>query len=63
MKCQGSCKQEVEEVCHDGYCRACHKTISWDSCLDGTWNNDVRVKNGFPAIATNLQEPIREQKP
>ena len=38
--CQGSCGKEVDEVCGDGFCRDCHKSISWESCLNGTWRTE-----------------------
>lgn len=32
------CKQPAAEVCHDGVCRSCHKSVTWDDCVTGTWN-------------------------
>jgi len=37
--CSGSCGQEVDERCPSGdHCRDCHVSLSWESCVDGTWN-------------------------
>jgi hypothetical protein len=59
--CKGSCKREVKEVCHDGYCRDCHVSITWESCLDGTWANDLRAEKGMAPIPGEPREPIREE--
>lgn len=32
-----NCGKRVKEVCGDGYCRACHKSLSFEDCVDGTW--------------------------
>lgn len=35
MECIG-CKSETDEVCQDGYCRICHKSITWEDCTTRT---------------------------
>ena len=35
MKCNG-CRTMVDEVCPDGFCRACHRSISWHDCFTRT---------------------------
>lgn len=62
MKCSGSCDQEVDEVCRDGYCRACHVSITWESCLDGTWANVLRAEKGMTPNSAETREPIRENR-
>jgi len=32
------CDKETAELCPDGVCRCCHKSVSWEDCCDGTWN-------------------------
>lgn len=36
IKCEG-CGKKVKEVCGDGYCRSCHRSIGFDECVDGSW--------------------------
>lgn len=31
------CDATVEEVCGGGYCRACHKSLTFEDCVDGSW--------------------------
>lgn len=42
------CNKEVEEVCPDGVCKGCHKSVSWEDCMDGTWNANVLLRSGYP---------------
>jgi hypothetical protein len=34
------CGETAAELCQDGYCRACHVSLSFDDCTDGTWAVD-----------------------
>jgi hypothetical protein len=41
MALAGSCNlcgKEADELCPDGNCRDCHKALSWEDCVTGTWN-------------------------
>ena len=42
------CERTVDERCPDGNCRACHQSLSWEDCCDGTWNARLAVRNGHP---------------
>jgi hypothetical protein len=33
-----SCNSRAKEFCPDGYCRSCHKSLSFEDCCDGTYN-------------------------
>jgi len=40
------CGNEADEYCHDGTCRSCHVSVSWEDCVTGTWNARMMIKNG-----------------
>ncbi len=42
-----NCGKEVKEVCGDGYCRACHVSVSFEDCVNGTWVAKNMMKVGF----------------
>jgi len=48
-KCS-SCGRDATERCKDDYCRECHVSCSWESCIDGTWANEIRAKAGLPPV-------------
>lgn len=37
-----------EDVCGDGFCRACHKSLSFEECCDGSWGRKQRLAAGLP---------------
>jgi hypothetical protein len=41
-----SCGRESEEVCQDGYCRACHKSLTFEDCCSGEWARRFRLSMG-----------------
>jgi len=42
------CKTKVDEVCQDGVCRPCHKSISFKDCMNHTWDANLALKAGIP---------------
>jgi hypothetical protein len=30
-------------MCPDGYCRACHKSLGFEECSDGSWVEKFRA--------------------
>ena len=36
------------DLCQDGYCRACHVTIGFEECCDGSWVAAQRQAAGIP---------------
>lgn len=44
------------ELCGDGYCEACHKSLSFSDCVDGTYSVSVLQ-------ATRSDESLRELYP
>ena len=40
------CGEPAGEFCPDGNCRACHKSLSWSDCVDGTWNVQQMLEAG-----------------
>lgn len=40
------CEKLVEERCNDGYCRACHVSLSFESCVDESWADDLYAGTG-----------------
>lgn len=51
MKCC-FCKNEVDDVCPDGACEACHDpdeypgSVSWSDCCDGTYSARMLLRLG-----------------
>jgi len=43
-------KRLVDERCGDGYCRACHISLSFDDCVSGAWVDEQRREAGLPAM-------------
>ena len=43
--CQ-NCNAIAEEICPDGYCRACHVDLSFEECNDGTWSAQILLDSG-----------------
>lgn len=43
------CSVHVEDRCGDGVCRACHKSLTFESCLDGSWIEGVYRECGIPS--------------
>ncbi len=44
--CSGSCGRVVDARCGGDHCRDCHVSLSWESCVDGTWNAQQLLKTG-----------------
>jgi hypothetical protein len=42
------CGQQASELCPDGNCRACHKSLTFEDCCSGTWSAAVLMKAGYP---------------
>lgn len=40
VNCGKKCKET--DICQDGYCRDCHVSLSFESCIDGSWAESVR---------------------
>jgi hypothetical protein len=43
--CHG-CRSIDRELCDDGYCKPCHKSLSFESCLDGSWADGMYAGTG-----------------
>ena len=41
-----NCNKEAAEVCQDGYCRACHVSVSFEDCTNGTYSVNVLRRSG-----------------
>lgn len=52
------CREEVEETCGDGNCRACHVSVPWDDCVDGTWTANVLLNK-----LGRTEEQVRAEYP
>jgi hypothetical protein len=39
-----------EDLCGDLACRACHKSLSFEECVDGSWANRLRASYGLPPM-------------
>lgn len=39
---------DTDERCPDGNCRACHKSLTFEECCDGSWNARIRASAGLP---------------
>ena len=46
MKCNG-CGKEKKELCSDGYCRKCHVSISFEDCINKTFEAK-KLLSSFP---------------
>lgn len=51
------CGKGRRPVCGDGFCAACHKSLSFSDCVDGTWNVDNLRRTG------HSDEELRELYP
>ncbi len=58
-----SCDLLSDELCQDGYCRDCHKSLSFESCVDGSWARGFRASQGMPPLEEIEQPDIGEEKP
>ncbi len=48
LVCQNRrCRMPDREYCNDGYCRECHVSLSFESCVDGSYVNDLRSQYGL----------------
>lgn len=54
----GLCKHQVTEVCPDGMCRNCHKSLPWDDCIDGTTNANALLNR-----LGHSEEEVRKMYP
>lgn len=41
------CGKETAELCPDGGCRACHVSLSFEECCDGSWAARLRRDAGL----------------
>lgn len=41
-----SCLNSVKEVCGDGVCRDCHKSLTFEECNEGTWSAKILLSLG-----------------
>lgn len=44
------CGTETDEVCPDGNCRACHKSLTFEDCCSGEWERRFRRAMGAPVL-------------
>lgn len=44
------CSKRVAEVCGDGVCRDCHKSLTFEACCDGSWIKKFREALGEPPL-------------
>ena len=51
------CHRPVDERCNDDVCRACHKSLSFEDCVDGTWSAAASRRLGYS------EERLREMYP
>ena len=56
--CSGSCGQEVDERCGGDHCRDCHVSLTFEDCVDGTWNAQQLLNAGV-----RTKENIKEIYP
>lgn len=49
----GQCKEPTApaDLCGDQVCRECHKSISFEDCLEGVTVNRIRAEHGLPPVA------------
>ena len=40
------CTNYADELCGGNVCRACHKSLTFESCVDGSWVRELWRKNG-----------------
>jgi hypothetical protein len=43
-------EHDESDICPDGYCRECHKSLSFESCVDGSWVDEQRRAAGLPRM-------------
>lgn len=51
------CGATAVELCHDGTCRPCHKTCSWEECVTRTYDARIALRNSIDP------ERVREMYP
>jgi hypothetical protein len=40
------CNTNQVEICNDGVCKNCHVSVSWEDCMDQTYNAQVMSRSG-----------------
>jgi hypothetical protein len=48
-RCDG-CGKMVDEVCGGMYCRACHKSLTFEDCINDVSANRLRAQYGLPPM-------------
>lgn len=48
---EGDRERDAADVCGDGYCRDCHRSLSFEDCVSGRWFDEQRRRAGLPPIA------------
>lgn len=51
------CDKHADERCNDDACRPCHKSLSFEDCVSGTWNAAASMRLGYSP------ERLREMYP
>lgn len=46
MKCN-ICGKETDELCHDLVCRECHISVSWEDCVNRTFDAEIALRGGM----------------
>jgi len=41
------CGKETDELCSGLVCRDCHVSVSWDDCVNRTFDADLALKGGM----------------
>ena len=41
------CDKETDELCSGLVCRDCHVSVSWDDCVNRTFDADLALKGGM----------------
>lgn len=51
MKCENCrIRTNKEDLCGDGYCRECHRSVSFEDCVSGAWVEVQRQNAGLPIV-------------
>lgn len=49
------------ELCQDGFCRACHVSLSFEDCTDGTWSIEQLRRLGHSDDELRTSYPNAQQ--
>ena len=52
----------VDVVCGNGFCRNCHVDLTFEDCINKTWDAQVRLSNGYDIEGARKRYPNKEEK-